>query len=282
MLLFKILCKSKTAYYRVRVPTCFMEGNIPQQTLPAEQAVLQPEIEQVAIEVTQEISDHFAWAKLKVGDRITQELYIKIQATKICGRCRKQKEDCYCGRPTKYDPVETITESLNYLESCEDAWEKVPSIVHEQILTKQIKDEEGNETGEEEISKKETVDYVMKRTVKLPSIEGLAYFLGVTRPLIYEWKQLYPEFLYIIEKLQTKQTRTLIDKGVSGDYNSTISKVLLAKQGYKEETSLDLSSKDGSMGNLNQEQRSILDKLLTKPETHAEQTSTTEGDNGNG
>tara|TARA_R110000868_G_scaffold407688_1_gene689373 strand:- start:560 stop:994 length:435 start_codon:yes stop_codon:yes gene_type:complete len=70
--------------------------------------------------------------------------------------------------------------------------------------------------------------------VKLPSIEGLALYLGIHKDTIYDWCKKYPNFSDVIDQLRAKQAQTLINKGLSGDYNSTIAKVLLTKHGYRE------------------------------------------------
>lgn len=75
--------------------------------------------------------------------------------------------------------------------------------------------------------------------VNLPTIEGLALFLEISRSTLYLWQKQYPEFSDIIETLQQKQTQVLINNGLSGAYNPTIAKVLLAKQGYKDSQEID-------------------------------------------
>jgi hypothetical protein len=72
--------------------------------------------------------------------------------------------------------------------------------------------------------------------VRLPTIEGLALSLEVNRDTIYDWETKDEEFSDILSKLRSKQASMLIDKGLSGDYNPTIAKVLLTKHGYREGT----------------------------------------------
>ncbi len=229
--------------------------------------------EPVMLQISQDIIDLYPWAKLTLGGTMTQELFDAIKTTKICGRCKKPKQDCYCGRPQKYDEEKTIHECLEYLSDCEDGWERV--ITGGRTITETVADKE---TGEEKEETKVVEDFTLKRKVSVPSIEGLAYFLGISRDTVYDWKEKYPEFSYIIRKLQDKQTRVLIDKGLSGEYNSTISKVLLAKQGYKDESTLDLNNTGKPLTNLTPEQQSVLDKLTEK--SHAQSGSVEESNNG--
>lgn len=79
--------------------------------------------------------------------------------------------------------------------------------------------------------------------VKIPTIEGLAYYLGTSRDILYDWESKDVEFSYIMEDLRSKQADSLINKGLSGDYNPTIAKVLLTKHGYRDGT--EIMGKDG-------------------------------------
>jgi len=76
------------------------------------------------------------------------------------------------------------------------------------------------------------------------SIEGLANYIGVSRGTIYNWESqvISQEFLDIIEEMREKQAKTLLSKGLTGDFNSTIAKVMLSKHGYSEKTETDITS----------------------------------------
>lgn len=119
------------------------------------------------------------------------------------------------GRPTDYNQ-EILSESKKYIDSCADEMEQLVS-------------------GESEKFTK----YENRLKVKLPTIEGLALYLKVHRDTIYEWEKEHPEFSDIIGELRSKQAESLINNGLSGAYNPTIAKVLLAKHGYKDATDID-------------------------------------------
>lgn len=123
------------------------------------------------------------------------------------------------GRPTEYNE-KILKKAKKYLELCQDEEER-------QIIG---------------LSAKGTELYKNKLKVKLPSIEGLAVYLGVARSTIYEWEKTenedkslkYPEFSDILGKILAEQAQRLINNGLSGDYNSTISKLILTKHGYSD------------------------------------------------
>ena len=114
------------------------------------------------------------------------------------------------GRPTKY--TKDITEKAEkYLSECIDTTEQVI-------------------TGESE----KFTSYKEKLKVNLPTIEGLAVYLEVHRDTLYEWEKEHDDFSDIIERLRGSQIKSLVNNGLSGDYNPTIAKVLLSKHGYSE------------------------------------------------
>lgn len=86
--------------------------------------------------------------------------------------------------------------------------------------------------------------YAHERVIRLPNIGGLAVYLDIARDTIYDWKKKHPDFSYIVEKILAEQENRLVNGGISGDYNATISKVMMTKHGYRE--GHDLSNPDGS------------------------------------
>lgn len=94
-----------------------------------------------------------------------------------------------------------------------------------------------------DIEEKDATGRVLKLKVKIPTIEGMAYHLKVSRQVLYDWEKIYPDFLYIMDELRAKQARELVQKGLSGEYNPTIAKVLLTKHGYRE--GIEQTGKDG-------------------------------------
>ena len=117
---------------------------------------------------------------------------------------KERKKKKKVGRPTKYNN-KILKKAWTYIASC--------------------KDDEG-----------------IQKKVKLPKAEGLAIYLDVSRDTLYEWASKHKEFSDILEAINQEQIERLINNGLSGFYNSTIAKLVLAKHGYKEETKTDLTS----------------------------------------
>lgn len=81
----------------------------------------------------------------------------------------------------------------------------------------------------------------------IPSVEGLSLFLEVARKTIYIWRneEGKEEFLHILEEINAKQHQVLINKGLSNDFNSAITKLVLGKHGYSEKNQTELSGPSG-------------------------------------
>jgi hypothetical protein len=69
----------------------------------------------------------------------------------------------------------------------------------------------------------------------IPSAAGLAVVCEVSEQTVYNWdSEAFPEFLGFLGKLKTKQQQVLLSKGLTGDFNSTITKLILTKHGYSD------------------------------------------------
>lgn len=133
---------------------------------------------------------------------------------KLCGRCSKPKGTgkgfCKCGRPTKYKGQETCDMVDEYLKINSDSY-----------------DDQG------------------RLKVLLPTIGGLALFLGVAESTLQEWEKEHAQFSVSLRKLVKEQESRLLNKGLSNEYNPTIAKLVLsANHGYKERTDQTTNDKD--------------------------------------
>ena len=79
----------------------------------------------------------------------------------------------------------------------------------------------------------------------IPSIAGLSDHLGIPRQTIYDWasQEEKKEFSDILQRILSKQERTLLNKGLKNEFNSNIAKLALGKHGYSDKT--ELTGKDG-------------------------------------
>ena len=83
----------------------------------------------------------------------------------------------------------------------------------------------------------------------VPTVAGLACVLGVVRDTCYAWAkdENKPEFSDILGELAQKQERVLIARGLVGEFNAPITKMMLTKHGYSDKVENDYTSSDGSM-----------------------------------
>lgn len=85
----------------------------------------------------------------------------------------------------------------------------------------------------------------------IPTIEGLALYLGVSRETIYAWasQEDKQDFSDTIAKVQAQQAKIIMNKGLTGDFQSVVSKLILsAKHDYREKNETDLTSKGEALG----------------------------------
>lgn len=90
---------------------------------------------------------------------------------------------------------------------------------------------------------KDTRDRHGKLIVNLPTKEGLAQHLDVTKKTLLNWAEEHEEFLHALKKIDAEQQKRLLNSGLSGDYNSTIAKLILSSNhGMAEKTQQDHTS----------------------------------------
>lgn len=88
--------------------------------------------------------------------------------------------------------------------------------------------------------------------VKLPTLEGFANFIDVDITSLYPWEDKNVRFSQALNKIRNEQKRRLLEKGLSGDYNSLIAKLILsANHGMKEKTETDITSKGEKIESIN-------------------------------
>ena len=70
----------------------------------------------------------------------------------------------------------------------------------------------------------------------VPSVAGLCVYLDELRSTLYSWaeKKECKEFSDTLEKIQRKQEQLLLNGGLTGETNSTITKLMLCNHGYSD------------------------------------------------
>lgn len=81
----------------------------------------------------------------------------------------------------------------------------------------------------------------------VPSRVGLCCYLGISKSTSYEWEAEHPEFSDTLAAVDTLQEYTAVNKGITGDFNSTIVKLVLANHGYSDKIQQEHTSPDGSL-----------------------------------
>lgn len=108
------------------------------------------------------------------------------------------------GRPTKYKE-----------EYCDLADEYIAECIDEETTFHKTMGEKSN-----------SYDRILK--VNLPTHEGFAIYINVVPSTLYEWANKHPSFSKALDKIKNEQKKRLLNKGVSGEYNSTIAKLILS------------------------------------------------------
>lgn len=98
--------------------------------------------------------------------------------------------------------------------------------------------------------------------INLPKIEGLAKFLKVNKDTLYEWAKKHPEFSDALERVKNEQFCRLIDEGLAGRYNSTITKLILSSNHGLKETTRQINEGSISRLEISQEKQSLVNEAI--------------------
>lgn len=108
------------------------------------------------------------------------------------------------GQPTKYNPV-MQKKANEYLKQCgNEFWDYEKTISYNSVTRER------------------------KVNIKLPTVEGLAIYLGVHRDTLYEWAKHHPLISDTLGTISQMQKEMLLAGGLNGDYNPMIAKLVLA------------------------------------------------------
>ena len=82
----------------------------------------------------------------------------------------------------------------------------------------------------------------------VPTAVGLALAMEVATATVYNWATPEkPDFLEVFTRVAQIQHQGLVNRGLIGDFNPAITKMLLTKHGYSDKQEIDHQSSDGSM-----------------------------------
>lgn len=82
----------------------------------------------------------------------------------------------------------------------------------------------------------------------IPSIEGLCLYCGIHKSTAFDWANddRKREFSDCLNLIMAKQAKMLMNKSLSGEFNYSISRLMLSQHGYRETQQIDQISSDGS------------------------------------
>lgn len=131
----------------------------------------------------------------------TEKPVIKI---KRCGKCKRPKIVCKCGRPTKYSD-EILLKTREYIDSCQP------------IEVSRVKGESAR-----------GMTYQLGMRPNYPKVGNLALKLKVNPDTIYEWGNKHEEFSELLREMKLIQENRLEEFGLSGEIDAGLSKFILS------------------------------------------------------
>lgn len=78
------------------------------------------------------------------------------------------------------------------------------------------------------------IDQFTEMDQVVPTAAGMALSLDVSKRVLYDWAEKHEAFLHTLDRLNEKQEALLVNKGITGEFNSTITKLMLANHDYAE------------------------------------------------
>ena len=87
-------------------------------------------------------------------------------------------------------------------------------------------------------------DYVDNCPDMVPMVVGLCRHINRASSTVYDWAKEpdKKEFSDILTEISEGQHVTLVNKGLAGDFNSNITKMMLTKHGYSDKVEQDVTS----------------------------------------
>jgi hypothetical protein len=87
-----------------------------------------------------------------------------------------------------------------------------------------------------ELAQKYIKDYKTEYGHPIPSVVGFSVVSKIAKSTLYKWAQENEEFSDTLKEINANQELASMNGGMTGDFNSTITKLVLANFGYSEKT----------------------------------------------
>lgn len=81
----------------------------------------------------------------------------------------------------------------------------------------------------------------------IPSAAGLCCYIGIVRQMAFTWRDMFPKFSDTLQKISIYQESVTLSKSITGVFNPTISKLILANHGYHERQYTDITTNGESL-----------------------------------
>lgn len=116
----------------------------------------------------------------------------------------------------------------------------------------------------------------------IPTIAGLADHLKVSRETCYAWSEdpEKEEFSDIMASVMRKQEKILVNKGLLGSFNSTVTKLMLTKHNYSDKVETDITTGGEKINELPAKDKAKLDAILDGNKTATTEQGSAPTDDG--
>lgn len=81
--------------------------------------------------------------------------------------------------------------------------------------------------------------YLDEYETAIPTVAGLSVYLGVSRSTVNKWSVEIDRFSDITCRIMAEQEIKLVDKGLIGEFNPAITKLMLTKHGFTDRQEVD-------------------------------------------
>lgn len=84
------------------------------------------------------------------------------------------------------------------------------------------------------VNKVNEYSLICEQEKKLPTRAGLSLYIGINKKTLWEWEKRYEQLSNALAKFDNLQEDEVLQKGLKGEYNSNIAKLILSNHGYSD------------------------------------------------